>query len=587
MERWRRILQVVCAIAKSPLELTPISHYCYFLLANIESHFCSFPSLFVFGKKEKTPSKTTTRTMKLSSIHLLSLHLIVVALLFGCAHSHGYVSCPCPRGAQGRFNCPEVPQDPDSDFDDMDTDYKLHFPAGDKNDVPGSGKHSQEIAAGKRGWTPFEPLKSGFRWRSGLCGDQIGKPQDHMRGGEYYNGGVIVAKYKEGQVISISMEIIAHHNGFMELHLCDVAKCGGEISAACFRGGHCTQLKRVPNRKCDSGHSKRCAPIDPKYPGRWYFPCSTHHYKSNSRDYYGGDGTILYKLPDGWSGSQYVLQWFWTSANTCNPPGVIEFFDSPIGPKWGSCRGQGGAVGGVARNQRSCGGNVFPEEYLHCIDISIGSTASGGRSEPRDSETPAPPPSKTPAPSPTKTPYPKKSSPPSPTPSKSTSPEADPKPQPSETPSPTPIGSIDTSSSSDAQMTPEASQDSIRPTPTVVPDEKDHSSSNGGRDGDVEDVVLYADGAVVQSIYDGDVIDISGYKQIAIQALASGSVKKVTFWVDGKLIWTEYHSPYFLGGNRDSTPYYWKDPPVNRRFKLTTEAGNSVDEVNITFVKDE
>lgn len=573
-----------CQILKSLLELKTIVQLSFFFPAPSSNLLQSnailllstpSPSLLVFG--------TTTIAMTPSFATLLLHFIIAVAVLITCARAHGYVSCPCPRGAQDRFDCPKVPHGPPFDPDDIDTDYKLHFPAGDKNNVPGSGKHSQERAAGPGGWTPFEPLKPNFRWRSGLCGDQIGKRQEHMKGGEYYNGGVVVAAYKEGQVIDISLEIIAHHNGFMELHLCDVAKCGGDISAACFRQGHCTQLKRVPNSKCDSGHSKRCAPIDPKYPGRWYFPCSGHYYKSNARDYYGGDGTILYKLPDGWSGSQYVLQWFWTSANTCNPVGVIDYFDSSHGPKWGGCLGQGGAVGGVSRNQKACGGNTFPEEYLHCIDVSIAS-ASGGRSSPRTTSTPPPP---SPMPSPTKTPYPMKSKSPAPTPSKSKKPEMNSNPLPSKTPSPSTTGSSDMQDSSSGQPTPEASQEPIMPTPTTVADSRDSSSGKNSRDGVLDDIVLYADGAVIQSIYDGDSINISNYKQIAIEALTTSPVKKVTFSVDGKKVWTEYHSPYFLGGNRDSTPYYWKNPPLNRQFKLTTEAGDSVDDIRITLVKDE
>lgn len=66
-----------------------------------------------------------------------------------------------------------------------------------------------------------------------------------------------------------------------------------------------------------------------------------------------------------------MIQWYWTAANTCNPPGVHEYFSGPDAPNWQNCPGQGGAVNGWSWNKPTCGGSLFPEEYFQCADIRI------------------------------------------------------------------------------------------------------------------------------------------------------------------------------------------------------------------------
>lgn len=267
-------------------------------------------------------------------------------------------------------------------------DYWAHFPAGDKDDEPGAGARSQIREAGSKGWAPFRPLDKGFKWRAGVCGDRKGPKQDHRRGGRYYYGGKIVRTYTQGGILAAQVNVVANHGGFFEFHICDVSKCGGEISEECFRGGHCKQLQRAPNPKCDDGRNSLCAPIDPKYPGRWYMPCSNVHKHTSHglSDYFGGD-TMLYRLPEKFVCEHCVLQWFWSTGNSCNAPGVIEYFDGEQAPKWGTCKGQAGAIGGVSRVQPPCGPHRFPEEYLQCADIRI------DRSKTDDTETSEPQPS--------------------------------------------------------------------------------------------------------------------------------------------------------------------------------------------------
>ncbi|CAN8071790.1 unnamed protein product [Agarophyton chilense] len=278
-----------------------------------------------------------------------------------------------------------MPNMPYSFDEDAPKDYWLHFPAGSKNGSPGAALHSQVVAAGKRGWTPYDPYRPDFRWRAGVCGDAVDGPQHHLRGGKYYYDAKIVARYSQGSVIGVGTSIVTHHNGYMEMHLCDPSKCGGEISRRCFLSGACVQLHRAYNPVCESGKSPHCGPIDHTYPGRWYMPCDA---KNGWNDYRPAYAT--FKLPNHFYCKHCVLQWYWVAANTCNPPGVLDYFDSKDRPTWGTCRGQGGAKGGVTRIQPPCGGNLFPEEYIQCADISI-DTVPRARSAPR-SNLPSPKP---------------------------------------------------------------------------------------------------------------------------------------------------------------------------------------------------
>lgn len=305
---------------------------------------------------------------------LMIIFLLSVLLWPTFVHGHGCMSTPNQRGTlsgpgrSGQGRCSKRVIDWNAPVD-----YNAHFPAGPKHMRPGIGLNYQRHRAGRYGWVPFTPLNPYFRWRAGVCGDPVGPREAHRRGGRYYYGGRIVARYRRGSVIRLGVSVNAHHNGFMELHMCDVSKCGGEISESCFRRGACVQLKRARNSACDSGYHRYCGPIDRNYPGRWYLPCSSYPVNNSGQDRWGvgGKGFIDYLLPN-MSCRHCVLQWFWTAANTCNPPGVVDYFKGPDRPRWwGRCKGQGGARGGFVDAHRPCGGGRFPEEYLECADIQI------------------------------------------------------------------------------------------------------------------------------------------------------------------------------------------------------------------------
>lgn len=339
------------------------------------------------AKATQRSSFTLTHRHPLRSLAIVPVLFALFALAPITVDAHGCMNHPNQRGSL-TTRTPFIFQQIDAN---APVDYHPHFPAGPISPRPGTGLRAQMAAAGRGGWTPYEPFNPRFVWRSGVCGDQKHGPQEHLKGGKYYYNGKIVATYRQGSTIEIGVSINAHHNGFMELHLCDASKCpGGDISPACFhRAGACRQLKRARNSECDSGTSRRCAPIDRNFPGRWYLPCTRFPYTQNSIERFGVGGTMRYQLPSDVSCDHCVLQWFWTAANSCNPPGVIEYYDGPDRPRaWGNCWGQAGAKGGVAREQRPCGGlDRFPEEYLQCADIRI-TRGSGNNGRPA----PPPPP---------------------------------------------------------------------------------------------------------------------------------------------------------------------------------------------------
>ncbi|KAI0565070.1 Cellulose/chitin-binding protein [Gracilaria domingensis] len=234
------------------------------------------------------------------------------------------------------------------------------------------------------GWKEYNPITDASTLkRAGLCGDPRGK-NDHMIGGKFmkYDKVPIVSKWKSGSVVDLQIEVDTNHNGYFEFILCNLDVCGvPDISEKCFKE-HCYRLQRVRARKCESpsqGTHFQCGPIDAKYPSRFYVPCrKTGHVGVHL---VGGDGTMLYKLPDGVSCVHCVLQWYWATGNSCAPRGFLDYFERYDNPFGTTCDSDGGGTGAHRKGMGSCGGQVVPEEFWSCADVSI--TGSGKRKPPR------------------------------------------------------------------------------------------------------------------------------------------------------------------------------------------------------------
>lgn len=464
------------------------------------------------------------------TFHKSIIKIVVVLIVFQLTrhtNAHGCMSEPCIRGiTSGQTDfATRVVNAKDT------TDFKPHFPAGDKSDSLGAGKRSQQNAAGPAGWTLFQPLRADFRWRAGVCGDTI-HGNDHLRGGKYYNNGRIVRTYQQGSSIQIGLSINAHHNGFIQLHLCNVEKCKGEISRDCFRNGHCRELKRSHVKECENGHSRWCGPIDPAYPGRFYLPCSRHPGVDSKIELFGySPAVILYDLPPKLYGAHFVLQMYWTSANTCNPPGTRNYFTGSNRPKgWGNCHGQGGAKGGWSREQKDCGKNVFPEEYLQCADVAIqrkpgGGNGGGGNNDNENGG-----------------------------------------------------GGNNGNGNGGGQDNGGGNGNSGYDV------NKGRNRGSGG----VRDIVLIGDGQRIRSLsYGSNKVSVRKYKKISVEAITETGVSQVKFYVNNKLVRIERgRGPFYIAGKvrRKAWPREWKKWSYNRPVKIGVQAKGDKDETTVTFI---
>ena len=290
------------------------------------------------------------------------LYFLIILCLWNHAHSHGLMTYPRPRGALNvayQYKVGTI----DSN---APIDYCSHC-------LRGGGKKKVLSASGGY-WKPYEPLKRGYRWTTGVCGDPLYGRQEHKQGGKYYYDGKTVASFQPGQVVDFEMDVVTHHNGYVEFYICNLDSCGTkDIEAKCFRNGHCKKLERAWVPKCQGGYDRMCGPIDPKYPGRYYLPCDY----GRGEFLVGGkrSGRMKYKIPNIRC-KRCVIQFYWMTGNFCNDRGYTEYFEGPHGPKWPKCRGQGNSRGGYNKLHGPCKGRKNPEEYWSCADVSVGHKGS-------------------------------------------------------------------------------------------------------------------------------------------------------------------------------------------------------------------
>lgn len=441
---------------------------------------------------------------------------------------------PNPRGCL-TSNSPFIPYAFDKN---APTDYKPHFPAGDKTASPGAGKRSQEREAGERGWVPFRPHDKNFRWRYGVCGDQKGGVEDHRRGGEYFYNAKRVASYLQGSVIEVGISVVAHHNGFMEMHICNLDKCNGDFSEKCFRDGHCRPLERARNEECDSGNSMRCGPIDKNYPARWYLPC-TKYYGNDFQIETFGSNTIQYKLPSDLHCDHCGILWHWAAATTCLPDGVREYFTGPNRPvEWArrKCRGQAGAIGGVDLNRGNCGGREFSEEYLQCADVTI--RPRGGYQA--------------------SAPVPKRQS---------------------------PVTTFDKPVSVPVSE-PEAP---VTQPPVTAGGESGDAGPydlQRGMDrgfGYIRDIVLIGDGKRIKSLNERPDVSVREYQSISVEAITESSMKTIEFRVNGQFANSAENAPFYVGGRApDGKPLAWS-VPRDQYVNIEVRSDGDIDSVRVIF----
>lgn len=298
-----------------------------------------------------------------------NLSIYCTVALFSLSAGHMVMSKPRQRGSYSQcpigLHCPSIKSG-------LEIDWFGHFPAGDKRQNPPGAAYASQIRAGVS-WEPYDPMNNpSLRFRAGVCGDMPDSSDnpkgDHLRLGKYYYPPERISKlptYKQGGILKMEVYAVAHHNGYIEAILCDVAKrpCNGEISERCLKSSSCRKLRRAPS-SCDTSQRHDCAPIDPNNPTRWHFPCSS------TRDPELFDN-IKFLLPNDVNCDHCVVQMYHATANHCNPPEIYQYYRGPEGPRWwGDCPGEAGAKGGY-NYWTQCGGKNFPEEYYKCSDIRI------------------------------------------------------------------------------------------------------------------------------------------------------------------------------------------------------------------------
>lgn len=304
------------------------------------------------------------------SLIFISVYMFVAAFVVfpDASNGHGMMCGPRQRGAYFSSKCGfdlSIVENPV-------VDYCAHCLNGGtiaatSNNLP------------PQGFRIYDPI-SDFdlsATRAGLCGDAKGL-SDHLLGGSFmptrYNTVPIVEYYKSGTQVDFTAEIDTNHNGYFEFFLCDLDACEStDISDTCFKNGFCYRLNRVPHPDCQNPNRNtqyECGPIDIKYPSRWYLPCrNTGHVGIQIVG--GPAGTMRYQLPANVSCTHCVVQWYWATANTCAPKGLLTYMKRENNPFGTTCESDGGGLGTYRSGMSECGGQTIPEEFWSCADVQI------------------------------------------------------------------------------------------------------------------------------------------------------------------------------------------------------------------------
>lgn len=167
--------------------------------------------------------------------------------------------------------------------------------------------------------------------RCGVCGDpwHQSTPRNNEAGGKYGKG-IIVRRYKRGQVMKAMVQLTANHRGHFEFRLCPTNNSTVPATDEC--------MSQHPLPMADTGETRYMVNA------------------AKSKDF-----NINLKLPDDMTCDQCVFQWTYTAGNN-----------------WGRCPDGSSAVG--------CG----PQEtFRGCADIAIMDSLKDG---PDPGFPPAPPP---------------------------------------------------------------------------------------------------------------------------------------------------------------------------------------------------
>jgi len=184
------------------------------------------------------------------------------------------------------------------------------------------------------------------------------------------------ATYDEGDIIEVEAVLTANHAGHMEMWLCPD---GNNSTQECLWSNPATLIK-------DELHG---GPVDPSYPERAYFANSASEFK------------FTYKLPEGLTGDNVLIQWQYITANSCFPPGYKDTEVGDILLELGWLRAYGMQDCIFPYDPTGAIGVGKPEQFWNCAEITINPRAP---SPPTVSPAPTPPTTPAPIGSPTMAP---------------------------------------------------------------------------------------------------------------------------------------------------------------------------------------
>jgi len=178
-----------------------------------------------------------------------------------------------------------------------------------------------------------------------VCGNSGNRNYDDFRD---YAGNLMPwvseATYTEGQVIEVKSYLSAHHWGHLEMKACP----SESPSQSCF-DEH--RLEYVFDQNYAYG-----APADANNP-------AYGHYSDKSRR----DYTHKFQLPQGLTGQKVTLQYTYITANSCNPPGYVDY-PWPSSDWWSGATLSACTLPYEPDGSRTSGS---PEQFWNCAQVTI------------------------------------------------------------------------------------------------------------------------------------------------------------------------------------------------------------------------
>mmetsp|Transcript_18369 Transcript_18369/g.38545 ORF Transcript_18369/g.38545 Transcript_18369/m.38545 type:complete len:474 (+) Transcript_18369:162-1583(+) len=181
--------------------------------------------------------------------------------------------------------------------------------------------------------------------RCGLIGDHNYDRPPSAAGGVLPN--IIQASYSAESTIEFESILTAHHWGHITLKVCPISP--GQIAyQSCFDAN---PLKFVSDPLYGAW-------ADPNYPERAYIPGPSETQKTSE-----GHHRFLHRfqLPSGVGGDLGLIQWHYTTANSCKPLGYNSYGWPKANP--GSNLGTCTSI--------PPDGNGIPEQFWNCAEVSI------------------------------------------------------------------------------------------------------------------------------------------------------------------------------------------------------------------------